>query len=98
MGYSLGGTIALGMGMKYPSLVQKLVVVSGEYSNDGIYQANTANEPTVQDFAGTQYEKDYAQLAPDPLRWPIFVGKLIQMTSDFKGWPRVGAYLILISV
>ncbi len=40
MGYSLDGVMALRMGVKYPSLVRKLVVVSGLYSPAGYYPAN----------------------------------------------------------
>jgi len=88
MGYSLGGVIALRMGMKYPSLVRKLVVVSGVYSNDGYYPAIRAHFPTVKDLAGSPMEKDYARLAPDPSRWPIVADKLRQALIDFKGWPE----------
>jgi pimeloyl-ACP methyl ester carboxylesterase len=88
MGYSLGGVIALRMGVKYQSLVRKLVVISGIYSPAGYYPAINANWPTVQTLAGTPMEKEYAQHALNPSRWPIFVGKMDQALKDFKGWPE----------
>lgn len=88
MGYSLGGTIALRMGMKYPLLVRKLVVISGEYSNDGQYPPTTTTKPAVQNLGKSQEEKDYDRLAPDPSRWPIFSAKLFQAFMGFKGWPE----------
>lgn len=88
MGYSLGGVIALRMGVKYPSLVRKLVVVSGIYSPAGYYPAINDHWPTVQDLAGTPMEKEYAQHALNPSRWPIFVGKMDQALKNFKGWPE----------
>jgi hypothetical protein len=33
-------------------------------------------------------EKEYAQHALNPSRWPIFVGKMDQALKDFKGWPE----------
>jgi pimeloyl-ACP methyl ester carboxylesterase len=88
MGYSLGGLVALRMGMRYPSLVRKLVVVSGLYSPDGYYPAIRANWPTVQTLAGTPMQKEYARIAPNPSRWPVFVDKLREALIDFKGWPE----------
>jgi pimeloyl-ACP methyl ester carboxylesterase len=88
MGYSLGGVIALRLGVEYPSFVRKLVVVSGLYSPAGYYPAINANWPTVQTLAGTPMEKEYAQHALNPSHWPIFVGKLDQALEDFKGWPE----------
>jgi pimeloyl-ACP methyl ester carboxylesterase len=86
MGYSLGGGVALRMGMRYPSLVRKLVNISAIYSSDGYYPALKAHSPTVKDFAGSPMEKEYARLAPNPSRWPIFVDKLTRAAFDFKGW------------
>lgn len=88
MGYSLGADVALRMGMRYPSLVRKLVVVSGTYSLDGMYPAIRVNWPTVQTLAGTPMQKEYARLAPDPSRWPILVDKLRAELTGFKGWPE----------
>lgn len=88
MGYSLGGVIALRMGMRYPSQVRKLVVLSGVYSPDGYYPAIAAHWPTAQDLAGSPLEKEYLRIAPHPSHWPIFVGKLRQELIDFKGWPE----------
>jgi pimeloyl-ACP methyl ester carboxylesterase len=88
MGYSLCVVIALRMGVKYPSLVRKLVVISGLYSLAGYYPAINANWLTVQTLAGTTMEKEYAQHALNPSRWSIFVGKMDQALKDFKGWPE----------
>lgn len=91
MGYSLGGLIVLRMGVKYPSIVRKLVVISGLYSPAGYYPAINAHWPTIQDLVGSPMEKEYAQ---HPSRWPIFVVKMDQALKDFKGWPESEVRLI----
>jgi len=88
MGYSLGGLVGLRLGVRYPELLQRLVVVSGLYSPDGYYPAIKAHWPTAKDFAGSPFEKDYARLAPNPQRWPVFAEKILQALVDFKGWPE----------
>lgn len=88
MGYSLGAVIGLRMGVKYPSLVHKIVAISGLYSSDGYYSDISDNWPTVEQLTGTPMEKEYKQLAPNPSRWTIFAGKMVKELNDFKGWPE----------
>lgn len=86
MGYSLGGVVALRMGMKYPDLVNKLVVVSGIYSADGYYPFLKQHWPTAEQLVGSLQEKEYAKVAPNPAHWPVFVEKVRTELINFKGW------------
>jgi len=86
MGYSLGGVVALRMGIKYPTLVNKLVIVSGVYSSEGYYPILKSHWPTVEDLSGSEQEKEYKMVAPDPAHWPIFVEKVRAELIHFQGW------------
>lgn len=86
MGYSLGGVVALRMGMKYPEQVNKLVVVSGIYSADGYYPLLKQHWPTAEQLAGSEQEQEYVKVAPNPAHWTIFVEKVRAELIHFKGW------------
>ena len=88
-GFSLGGVTALRIAVRHPDLVRKLVIVSASYSNEGFYPAIVASWPGMspQALARTPMEQAYAQVAPDPQHWPVFVDKLKHALMDFKGWP-----------
>jgi pimeloyl-ACP methyl ester carboxylesterase len=88
LGFSLGGRVALRLTIQRPDLVRKLVVISAGYSNDGFYPMTMVGWPSLshEALAGTPMEQAYAQTAPDPSRWPSFVGKIREALMSFKGW------------
>ncbi|MCD7971067.1 MAG: alpha/beta hydrolase [Candidatus Azobacteroides sp.] len=86
MGYSLGGVVALRMGMKYPGIVRKLVIMSGIYSAEGYYLSIRGHWPSAEQLAGSPQQKQYAKVAPDPSHWPVFIGKVLAELNNFKGW------------
>ncbi|HKP51769.1 MAG TPA: alpha/beta hydrolase [Chloroflexia bacterium] len=87
-GFSMGGMVALRMAMQQPDLVRKLVAASAPYSQDGYYPSIVAQWPGVspEGFAGTPMEQIYAQTAPNPEHWPVFIAKVKHTMMNFKGW------------
>lgn len=89
VGFSMGGMTALRLAMRHPALVRKLVLISVVSNNDGYYPATTAGWPDMGPhvFAGSPFEREYAQLAPAPDHWPVFIAKMKQALMGFEGWP-----------
>ena len=89
-GYSMGGTVALGVAVRHPDLVRRVATLGSSAAN-----SEKAMEPESYkqfqslpaDFAPPPLKEPYDRLAPDPKRWPILVKKIKQMGSDFKGLP-----------
>ena len=88
-GFSLGGITGLRLAIRRPELVRKLVAASVIYSNEGYYASIVAGWPSMshQALAGTPMEQVYAQTAPNPEHWPVFVDKVKHALMDFEGWP-----------
>jgi pimeloyl-ACP methyl ester carboxylesterase len=79
-GFSLGGATALRLAIRHPDLVRKLVTVSASYNNEGFYPSIVAGWPYMSAQA-------YAQTAPNPKHWPVFVENVKHALIDFRGWP-----------
>lgn len=88
LGYSMGAAIALQIAIKYPDLVHKLVLVSVSYNNDGLYPEVLEGEEKMkpEDLDGTEWQKAYARIAPNPEHWRTLIEKEKQLTREFKGW------------
>lgn len=86
-GYSDGGIIALGMAIRHPGLLRRIVVAGTNIDNDGL-------EPEVLRMFRTAGPKDmpaslraaYERVAPDPGGWPGLVAKVMRLAVDFPGW------------
>ncbi len=87
-GYSMGAAIALQIVIKHPDMVRKLVAVSVAYNNDGLYPEILQGEEKLkpEDLDGTEWQKAYARIAPNPEHWPVLIAKEQQLTREFKGW------------
>lgn len=87
-GYSMGAAIALQIAIKHPDIVRKLVVVSAAYNNDGLYPEVLEGEEKLkpEDLDGTEWQKAYARIAPNPEQWHTLIEKEKQLTREFKGW------------
>jgi pimeloyl-ACP methyl ester carboxylesterase len=85
-GYSDGGNVALGIAIRRPELIRKLVVAGTNYNNDGLYpeileffkHVNLDDLGELKDF--------YASVAPRPEDWPVLVKKVMDMALTFPGW------------
>jgi pimeloyl-ACP methyl ester carboxylesterase len=88
VGYSLGGGVALQLGIRHPAMVRKMVVASASYTSDGMHEALLEMLPstTPEMFAGSPIEEAYLRLAPNPADFPALVHKLTQLDSTPFSW------------
>lgn len=89
-GYSMGGAVAIHLGIAHPSLVRKLVFAGGTaYHPDGFHPGLLEAEAKMkpEDLAGTPWQKAYARIAPNPGNWPALVAKIKELDLKWAGWP-----------
>ncbi len=94
LGYSDGGNVGLGLAIRHPGLVRKLVVIGTNADNGGL-------QPGILDFMKVAAEQDpaeaaktmppelreaYVKVAPRPQDWPILVSKVMKQAATLKGW------------
>ena len=80
IGYSLGGTVALGLAIQNPAMVKKLVVISSAYKYDGWLPEirNLFQTFKPEFFDATPLKPAYEGLAPGSKHWHAFVTKMIE--------------------
>ena len=88
-GYSMGGTVALGLAIRHPDLVRKLATFgscAGKMKDT--YDPETYKQflSLSTDFAPPVLKEPYDRMAPDPKRWPVLVTKIKNMGRDFNGY------------
>ena len=91
-GYSLGGGVALQLGLRHPERVRKLIIASASCSSNGLYpEVLQGIENTSPDlFDGTPWRASYDRTAPDPTAFPALVEKLKQLDMTPFDWPIGG--------
>jgi pimeloyl-ACP methyl ester carboxylesterase len=89
-GYSMGGTVALGVAIRHPTLVRKLAITGSNYG-----KLQDAYEPEIlKQFNSLSPEsapppKDSNdEVAPDPKQWRALVAKVKRLGLEFKGFTR----------
>src|SRR5215475_9801835 len=88
-GYSMGGTVALGVAIRHPELVRKLAIYGScagtakDTYDPEIYKQFQSLGP---DFAPPVLKEPYDRMAPDPKRWPVLVSKIKELEKIFKGY------------
>lgn len=87
IGYSLGGTVALEMGIKHPEVTDRIVIISSVYKHTGwsadVRNALSSFKPEF--FDATPLKTAYDKVAPKPDYWHKFVTKLTNFDSkDFN--------------
>jgi pimeloyl-ACP methyl ester carboxylesterase len=87
-GYSMGAGIALQIAISNPKLVRSLVVASLACSKEGLHPeiVDAIETTSPEDLAGSVFESAYAEVAPDPSKWPALVAKCNQLDREFQGW------------
>lgn len=88
-GYSMGGGVALQVAVRHPGVVRKLVAASVSYTHEGAHSALLDMIPTItpEMFAGSPFEAEYLELAPNPDDFPTLVEKLKQLDMTPFAWP-----------
>jgi pimeloyl-ACP methyl ester carboxylesterase len=88
-GYSLGGGVALQLGLRHPGRVRKLVIASASYSSEGLYPEvlGGIEHITPEMFDGTPWRATYERVAPDPSAFSALVGKMRQLDMTPFDWP-----------
>jgi pimeloyl-ACP methyl ester carboxylesterase len=90
-GYSMGGTVALGVAIRHPGLVRKLAINGSHYSSmEDAYEPEAFKQflSLPADFAPSVLKTPYDKVAPDPKQWPTLVAKIKKMGSESKGYAR----------
>jgi pimeloyl-ACP methyl ester carboxylesterase len=88
-GYSMGGTVALGVAIRHPELVRKLATLgscAGNLKDTFEPEAYQQFQSIPADFAPPVLKKPYDRMSPDPSQWPVLVTKIKNMERDFKGY------------
>jgi pimeloyl-ACP methyl ester carboxylesterase len=92
-GYSMGGTVGLGVAIRHPKLVRKLVINGSHYGKiEDAFEPETLKQfkSLSADFAPKMLKDPYDKVAPDPKQWPTLVTKVRTMGLEFKGYAREG--------
>ena len=78
VGHSDGANVALLVALARPDLVDRMVLISGNFHHDGLLGGLD-----LDDLADSDYLKGaYAQVSPDgPDHFPVFAAKILQMAS-----------------
>jgi pimeloyl-ACP methyl ester carboxylesterase len=88
-GFSLGGGAALQLAIRYPEVVDRLVLASTAYNSNAYYPGFFEMVETITPdiFAGTPVIDDYVSLAPNPDGFPALVEKMVQLDREPISWP-----------
>jgi pimeloyl-ACP methyl ester carboxylesterase len=90
-GFSLGGLVNLTLAIRRPEVVNKLVVASAGYRQDGYHEdvrspgrPESHRMPTQSDFEAMV--DAYTRVAPDPAHFPEILAKTAAAVAAFAGW------------
>jgi pimeloyl-ACP methyl ester carboxylesterase len=87
-GFSIGGAVALHLGVRHPEVVRKLVVSSVSYAPVGDREENrgAVQSLTVDMIAGTPMEAAYRAKSPHPERLQELLDKIAHYGEGEPGW------------
>lgn len=86
-GYSDGGNVALGLAIRHPDLVRKVVTAGTNVTNEGLKPGIFEDLTQLSAEAlGDEMRDLYASVAPDPAGWPSLVEKVRQQAVSLVGW------------
>jgi pimeloyl-ACP methyl ester carboxylesterase len=91
MGFSLGGGVALRMGIQHPEVVDRLVLMSTVYKRDGWYPEMRAGMdamgPEAAEFLRqTPLFTGYEAVAPRVEDWPVLVAQVSDLLKVDYDW------------
>jgi pimeloyl-ACP methyl ester carboxylesterase len=78
-GYSMGGSVALHVGLAHPDKVRKLVLQSSSIDSDGYHPGHVEamDQLTPELLHGSPFHEEYLKLSPNPE-----FGKLVEKVKD----------------
>jgi pimeloyl-ACP methyl ester carboxylesterase len=84
MGYSQGGSVALQLAIRHPSLVSKLVSMSATYRKDGWYPSvfESIGGLSAETFAGSSVESAFKEHTPDAKAFDAYLEKMKVLNID----------------
>ncbi|MDQ4118442.1 MAG: alpha/beta hydrolase [Actinomycetota bacterium] len=87
-GFSVGGAVALYLGVRHPELVRKLIVSSASIRPHGNRPENAeaVGAMTVDMIAGTPMEQSYRAKSPHPEKLQDLLDKLGAFDAGESGW------------
>ena len=88
VGYSVGGGVAMQIGIRHARLVRKLVVISAPHATEGWYPEVIAGTAAMDPEAMKQsnWYRAYIKAAPRPEDWPVLVRKVSRLMSSRYDW------------
>ncbi|MFC9993590.1 alpha/beta fold hydrolase [Nocardia sp. NPDC127526] len=89
-GYSMGAGVALDLGVRYPNLVNKLVLLSVGLSAAGLHPGTLEGIQSLQPemLHGSPFHTDYLANAPRPQDFPTLVAKIKDMDANVPTFPE----------
>lgn len=87
LGFSLGGLVALELGMRHPGRVDRLVAAASHYRPEGYHDLSdpaSVRMPTEAEFAAMR--ADYERVAPDPSHFDAFLQRMNVVVHGHPGW------------
>jgi pimeloyl-ACP methyl ester carboxylesterase len=93
-GWSDGGNVALGLAIRHPGLVRKVVIFGTNANNAGlrsevwagIQQAAAQGEAAAHGEMPPGLREAYLSVTPDRNGWPNLVAKVMEQSVAFEGW------------
>lgn len=87
-GYSVGGGVALQIGLRHSDAVRKLVVISAPHATSGWFPEVLAGTAAMDPEAmrGSKWYEAYAKVAPRPQDWPLLVRNVARLMSSQYDW------------
>ena len=105
MGFSLGGGVALRTAIQHAEVVERLVLVSTPYTNQGWYPEMTAGmksmgPETAEPMKQSPMYDAYRQMAPNVEDWPVLVEQLTTLLKLDYDWsadvPKLSMPVMLV--
>ena len=89
-GWSMGGAVALRLGLAHPDRVGRLVLASMSFTSDGLYPGllDGIQELRPEHLHGSEFHEEYVRTAPDPAGWAGLVEKVKAFDARPPEWSR----------
>lgn len=88
VGFSVGGGVALQLGLRHPDRVRKLVVISAPHATQGWFPEVLAGVSAMDPEAmkASNWHRAYLKAAPRPQDWPLLVSNVSRLMTSRYDW------------